>query len=602
MASRRRSRTALAGSARTIPRAAKSTGKSDPAQRIEVTVMIRPKASAATGAARGAALLANASRPPASRQYTTREAFAADRGADAADLAAVERFAHEHGLTVTSANVAERLVKLSGTLADLSSAFGATVKQYRLGKIAFRGRTGSLSLPPEVAESIVGVFGFDTRPAARPRYRALGAAAGAKAPVAKAKAVKPRGAKKKTPRRGARTAAASSSAAAAAANALTPFTAPDVAKLYDFPTGLDGAGQCIGIIELNSPNPQNRLGTGYSIADLTSYFATLGIPMPAISAVGVAGGANLPGIDPDSDVEVMLDIEVSGAVAPGATIVVYFAPNTGKGFIDVLSAAVHDSVHKPSVISVSWGGPEDVPFTTEQQRNGLEQILQDAAQLGITVCCSAGDDGSPDLPLTDAQGQPARDGKPHVDFPASSAFALACGGTTLTASGGAIAREVVWNEGDPQGPSQPSGATGGGVSNVFALPAYQASLGVPKSPTGFTGRGLPDVAGNADSATGYLVKLASIPQLVPVGGTSAVAPLWAGLLTLINQRLAALGKAPVGLVHPQLYQASATFHDITQGNNDIGGTLHVYSAGPGWDPCTGLGTPDGAKLLKALGG
>ena len=601
MAARNPKRTKLAGSERTMPRAAKVTGKSNPDERIELTVMIRPREAAPTGPRRAAALLAMAARPPESRQYLTREAFAAERGADVADIAQVEQFAHDHTLTVTYSNSAERLVKLSGTLKDLTQAFGATVKQYKLGKIAFRGRTGSLSLPAEVSDKIVGVFGFDTRPAARPRFRALGAATGGKAPRAKPPAA--RAPKKKAPanRDGAR-APAARAAGAMKADALTPFTALDVTKLYNFPTQLNGAGQCIGLIELNTLNQNNQRGTGYTSADLTAYFAQLKLPMPTISAVGVAGGANLPNIDPDSDVEVMLDIEVAGSIAPGAKIIVYFAPNTGKGFIDVLSAAVHDTVRKPSVISISWGGPEDVPFTTPQQRDGLEQILQDAAQLGITVCCSAGDDGSPDLPLKDDQGQPLRDGKPHVDFPASSAFALACGGTTLTATNGAIANEVVWNEGDPKGPNQPSGSTGGGVSNVFAIPAYQANSKVPKSPNGFAGRGVPDVSGNADSATGYLIKLANVPKLVPVGGTSAVAPLWAGLLTLINQRLATLGKNSVGLLHPVLYQTPAAFHDITDGNNDIDRTLHVYSAGPAWDACTGLGTPDGTQVMKALGG
>src|SRR5262249_3092799 len=159
---------------------------------------------------------------------------------------------------------------------------------------------------------------------------------------------------------------------------------------------------------------------------------------------------------------------------------------------------------------------------------------------------AAGDDGSSDLPLTDGQGHKLRDGKPHVDFPSASPYALACGGTTLTGSGTAITSEIVWNEGDPSASTKPSGAGGGGVSNVFAKPGYQTSVTIPKSPSGKVGRGVPDVAGNADSATGYLCKIAGVSQLVPIGGTSAVAPLWAGLVALINQRLATLGKKPAG--------------------------------------------------------
>ncbi len=595
MAPTRNKRTKLAGSERTVFKAAKVVGKSDPTERIEITIMVRPRESAATGPARADALLSAAARPQSARQYVTREAFANERGADLGDIASVGQFAHDHNLTVTHSSVAERLVRVTGTLGDLSRAFDASVKQYRLGRIAFRGRTGSLSVPANVADKIVGVFGFDTRPAARPHFRALGAAAGGKVPSA----IAPKRAVAKKRPAGKRAAAA-----AGATGTLVPFTALEVARLYNFPTQLDGAGQCIGLIELNTLNQSNQRGTGYSTSDLEAYFAKLRLPMPKITPVGVSGGANLPGIEPNSDVEVMLDIEVAGAIAPGASIAVYFAPNTGKGFVDVLSAAVHDSVRKPSVISISWGGPEDIPYTTKQQRDSLEQILQDASRLGITVCCSAGDDGSPDLPLVDSQGQMLRDGKPHVDFPASSPFALACGGTTLTASNGSIASEVVWNEGDPTGPKDrhPRGSTGGGVSNVFKIPSYQSGVTVSKSPTGFAGRGSPDVSGNADSATGYLVKLAKIPQLVPVGGTSAVAPLWAGLIALINQRLTAQGKQSVGLPHPHLYQTPGAFRDITSGNNDVGRTLHEYSASQGWDPCTGLGTPDGTRVMTALGG
>ena len=125
---------------------------------------------------------------------------------------------------------------------------------------------------------------------------------------------------------------------------------------------------------------------------------------------------------------------------------------------------------------------------------------------------------------------------------------------------------------------------------------------MPKSPSGKTGRGVPDVAGNADSATGYLCKIAGVARLVPIGGTSAVAPLWAGLVALINQRLVKLGKPTAGLLNPILYANGAAFHDIASGSNDIDGSLKKYASTSGWDPCTGLGTPDGSKLMKALGG
>jgi kumamolisin len=282
----------------------------------------------------------------------------------------------------------------------------------------------------------------------------------------------------------------------------------------------------------------------------------------------------------------MLDIEVAGAVAPEARIVVYFAPNTDAGFLDAIATAIHDASNHPSVISISWGGPE-AAWTT-QAMQAMDQAFQDAAALGVTVCCAAGDDGSSDI--RDPQQD---DGRLHADFPASSPYALACGGTRLQGSGSTISSEVAWNEG------RNGGATGGGVSDVFPLPSWQASAHVPPSgnPGRHTGRGLPDVAGDADPVTGYVIQVDG--QQGIIGGTSAVAPLWAGLVALINQRL---GHA-VGYLNPILYRLPATagaFHGITTGNNDITGHHGPYPAGPGWDACTGWGSPDGAKLLQAL--
>ena len=233
---------------------------------------------------------------------------------------------------------------------------------------------------------------------------------------------------------------------------------------------------------------------------------------------------------------------------------------------------------KPSVISISWGGAED--SWTQQSQAAMNAALQDAATLGVTVTAAAGDNGS-----TDGVG----DGGLHVDFPASSPYILACGGTTLEGSGNTISSEVVWNE-----IANNEGATGGGVSNAFALPAYQSSAGVPAQPkTGFVGRGVPDVAGDADPTTGYLILVDG--QNAVVGGTSAVAPLWAALIALINQQLG----SPVGFVNPALYGLQNSFNDITTGNNDDS-NLGYFSARAGWDPCTGLGSPNGAAILAGL--
>jgi kumamolisin len=343
-----------------------------------------------------------------------------------------------------------------------------------------------------------------------------------------------------------------------------------VARLYDFPAGATGAGQCIAIVEL---------GGGYSKADLDTYFQGLGLATPATVAVSVDGAHNSPDGNPGGpDGEVMLDIEVAGAVAPGARIAVYFAPNTERGFLDAVSTAIHDGVRRPSTVSISWGGPEST--WTQQALTALDTALQDAAALGVTVFCASGDAGS---------GDGAGDSLAHTDFPASSPHVLACGGTRLTAGPGGIAAEVVWNDG-PAG-----GATGGGISDAFDVPAWQSGASVPPSanPGGRRGRGVPDVSGDADPQTGYRVLVDG--RATVVGGTSAVAPLWAGLVALLNERLG----RPVGFLNPALYgavQAAGGFRDITEGGNG------AYSAAPGWDPCTGLGTPRGGAILDALGG
>ena len=354
-----------------------------------------------------------------------------------------------------------------------------------------------------------------------------------------------------------------------AAAASTEFTPLQVAQLYDFPANLDGTGECVGIIEL---------GGGFKTADLKAYFSSLGLPTPTIASVSVNGRSNTPTGSADGpDGEVTLDIEIAAAVAPKAKFVVYFTSNTSKGFLDAITQAVHDTVNKPSVISISWGGPES--SWTSQAFQQFDEAFQDAATLGVTITVAVGDSGASDG---------VDDGQAHVDFPASSPNVLACGGTTLHAAGTTISSEVVWNE-----LSSGNGATGGGVSEQFPLPSYQQNAGVPRSVNASenVGRGTPDVAANADPVTGYGVRVDG--QNAVVGGTSAVAPLWAGLIARLNQEL---GK-PVGFLNPTLYGLaphSGAFRDITSGNNG------AYSAGPGWDACSGLGVALGTKLLEAL--
>jgi kumamolisin len=461
-------------------------------------------------------------------------------GADSTDIALVRAFAREFNLTVEPdpTSVARRTVRLTGTVADMQRAFGVELQQKTINEKEYRVREGSIHLPASLIDSVVAVLGLDNRPQAQPHFRV------------------------KKP-----TEANSSDPDVAAHSVSTSYTPVQVAQAYQFPATASGAGQTIGIIEL---------GGGYRQADLTAYFKTLGQTAPAITAVAVDGGKNAPSTASGADGEVMLDIEVAGSVAPGAKIAVYFTPNTDQGFIDAITMAVHDTTNKPGVISISWGGPES--SWTQQSLTALDEACQSAAALGVTITVAAGDNGSSD----GGTGN-------NVDFPASSPHVLACGGTTLEATGSSISSEVVWNE-----TASNEGATGGGVSTVFPQPTGQASANAPIPPPATPGRGVPDVAGDADPTTGYTIRVDG--QTMVIGGTSAVAPLWAGLVAVANQQLGLKYGSTIGFINPAIYAAKAAsaFHDITQGDNG------TYSAGPGWDACTGLGSPVAAKLIPLL--
>ncbi|MBV9302789.1 MAG: S8 family serine peptidase [Acidobacteriaceae bacterium] len=522
-------RVTLTGSDRQPVPGAQQVGPVQKNELVSVTVILRRKGAVSS--------LPSGTVPG---EYPSREEFADAYGANPADVRIVEKFAHASQLAIVESSLPKRRVMLLGTADAMSKAFGTELANYQIQQtgVSFRGRTGTLTIPVELEGIVIAVLGLDTRPVAQPHFR-LSATPIPAQPSAPAAVTPPAG----------------------------TFTPPQVATLYNFPGGANGTGQTIGIVEL---------GGGYSTTDLATYFSDLGLTEPGITAVSVDGGTNSPGSD--ADAEVMLDIEVAGSIAPGANIAVYFAPNTDQGFVDAITDAVHDTTRKPSVVSISWGGAED--SWTQQSQTAMNNALQDAATLGVTVTIAAGDNGS-----SDGVG----DGNLHVDFPASSPYSLACGGTTLQGSNGAISSEVVWNE-----IANNEGATGGGVSNVFALPSYQSSAGVPAQPqTGFVGRGVPDVAGDADPTTGYYILVDG--QTTVVGGTSAVAPLWAALVALINQQL---GRS-VGFVNASLYAAGSSFNDITSGSNDDSG-LGYYNAGPGWDPCTGLGSPNGGEILAAL--
>jgi kumamolisin len=466
-------------------------------------------------------------------------------GAEQSDLERVVAFGHANGLKVDYVSSARRLVQLSGEVAQMNKAFGVDLGLYESPTAIYRGREGHVHLPQDLIGIVQGVFGLDNRPVVSPHS-----------------------------------------------------TPAQVAQLYDFPPG-SAVGQTIAIPEF---------GGGFAQADVDFFFSGLGLIAPPITVVSVDGATNTllgsfgnVAFPAGPDFEVMLDICVAGAVAQGAGIVVYFAPNTSQGKVDVYSQIITDTVNHPSVISISWGANEvaNLPLSAQFLIGSI--LFPIAATRGITILAATGDDGT---------NNKTNDGSAHVQFPASSPWVTACGGTQITSRKPLV--EGTWSLG-------PLKTTGGGISNINDLPPYQVGMGIPASVNDgvTTGRGIPDVAGHAGgynlvvygrntTALTFTSPPANSGSSVGLqGGTSAVAPLYAGLVARIN---AVLGRR-IGLLTPALYLIGGApwvhvFRDIADGlTNGVSfstGSSPGYSSARGWDACTGWGVVDGTRLRQAL--
>lgn len=571
---KKQSMVAIPGSNRPIAPEVKVVGKSDPNQRIKVSIYARRNPHSAEASMPSIEQLSYAL--PGKRNYLDREAAEKIFGTDPADLKKIVAWAQACNLKVIDSSAAKRRVLVEGTVADLNSAFGTELKDYEHPSFgSYRGREGKLYVPEELSGVIEAVEGLDTRRTGRKRCRR---ARWSPVDVQTLKS-------SSTPRQG------------KAAPATNPFPGtffpPQVAQLYDYPSDLNGAGQNIAVFAFNGTTDGDPHG-GYSLDALKIYFEkVLGGTTPSITDVVVQGPGNDPGPETkasgargDSTDEVMLDMCVVGSVSSGAHIFIYFTEFTTQGWVDALQTAITDD-NDISVISISYGNPEDDPqgAWTPMGINLVNQAFQTAIARGITICCASGDDGSLDDERSGA----------HVDFPASSPFVLAVGGTKLVANNDnnptAIMDETVWNE-----LSQGDGAGGGGISSVFPKPDYQNGVSVPPSADAphKIGRGVPDVCAVANPETGIAVMHVDGKHLDPVEGTSASAPLWAALIARLNQSL----QARCGFLNPLLYTklAKGVLRDITIGNNG------AYEAGPGWDACTGLGSPQGKKLVQGLSG
>jgi len=519
-----KSRRILSGSTRNVAAGAKLIKRTGGTTRIDVTVVLVRKTKILP-----AELQQHVLKTPDERPSVDPAAFADEYGASDEAIAAVTSFAAKYGLNVTSVDQGRRVIRLSGSVSNMERAFGTVLHDYEIGEDRYRGRQGPLLLPKEIVAYVEAVLGLDNRPVGKPRLRSR--------------------------------------------TAQISYYPNDLAALYSFPSG-DGTGQTVTLIEL---------GGNYGPDDLQIYFTAAGLRRtPTVQSVSVSPGVPVPyGQDANSDGEVMLDIEVAGGMAPGATIAVYFAENTDQGFYEAVSQAVHHP--STTAVSISWGSPEK--DWTQQSMNAWNSLGESAILLNVPIFVAAGDHGCTDEEPSD----PGYDGARHVDFPGTCASVVSCGGTSLRANNGSISSERVWNNGD-------GWATGGGVSNHFQVPTWQRSLSA-EGRTALLMRGVPDVAGNADPNTGINVRVNGIDSVS--GGTSAVAPQWAALAAVLSQRV---GKK-VGFFVPLLYGKSkvGATNDILEGNNTVF-AITGFLAKPGWDACTGLGSPNGTKLLALLSG
>jgi kumamolisin len=564
--------------------------KPDLDQKIFATVVLRGRTSDED---RLAAVKKMSAQLPHQRRYLNLDELVHLHGATAEDLQKVEAFAQKHRLHVVESSAARRSVVLSGALANFREAFQVNFVHFHSPRGEYRSYQGPLLVADELRGIIKTVLGFDERPLLRTQSNP------APAPI------------------------------------LSTAEPRHVAQIYDFPANASAHHQTIGIFEF---------GGGFNHSDVVAYLAKRGTSNPKITVVEVdgqknsptdsvsirnfvkaaesmgfgapdgpprspaanpgpvatarsasasagpagranagAGSAAAPARTPSNleevwwTMETTMNVELIGALATGASLVVYFAPDTPQGKYDMLMTALTDSKNAPSVISCSWGDYES--NLSPELMQVLDEACQLAALKGVTLCYASGDFGD---------GSSENQGKTEVMFPASSPHVLGCGGTQLNINSSPI-EESAWD--------QSLGGTvlqsGGGVSGFFSNePDWQVSARVTQK-TGRKGRGVPDVAAKADFSPGYSMLINQVEAPLG-GGTSAAAPLWAGLVAVMNE---ALG-TPVGFLNPLLYtqEFRAAFREI------VDGKIGVNRASLGWDACTGWGSPKGSKLLAALGG
>jgi hypothetical protein len=510
--------------------------------------------------------------PPGHRKFLSPKEAGERYGAAQSDVDLVTAFVRQHGLTVKEVRLATRAIIVSGTVQQFNKAFGVSLYHYKSERELHRGYEGHISVPKHLAGIVTGVFGLDNRRLAR----RLGGGSGA--------------------------------------STMTPA---QVAQLYQFPAATPAISQqAIALLEFWQPDSSgNLIACGFQQNDVNAFFASQGGGLTAPNPTPVPVGSvasNLPGgtsaesgnvtdllATVSADTEVTMDIDIAATVAQQAPILVFFSTADENGWLAALDAILAQTNPAVTVVSISWGWPENtaepsgVADWTPTLMSEMSFLFQLMATQRITVFAGAGDSGS------DAG---VNDGNAHVDYPASDPFVTACGGTVITNVNGTDFDEGTWNDSSsPSGNSSPNAqVTGGGISDVNLLPSWQKGIvNQPSKNSGLVGRGIPDIAGNASFYSGYSIPVGGTAEAG--GGTSAVAPLYAGLIAVINSSL----PQNIGFLNPILYALGGTdvFRDINDGmsnENFADSSAPSYTSGPLWDPCTGWGSINGSALLSAL--
>jgi kumamolisin len=560
--------TRLSGSERRPAATATVVGPANPDETVRVTIALRRRLDGPPVPDSEHFRATPAHRRP----RLSEDDFAARYGADPAEAERVVEFARANGLTVEEVNHGRRTVVASGSVAQLSLAFAVRLDRYehRVARArgrepeqqTYRGRDGFIHVPRELEEVIVGVFGLDNRNITK-----------------RAGNGDPPG--------------------------TSTMTVPQMAALYKFPAN-SAANQNIAVFSEG----------GYDQSDITQYYNALPASYknaygpPNVVPVSVNASNGRP------DVETTQDICIAFSAAPEANIYVYFTTYDQAGWFNLIHRVVHPDPGDPtcSVLTASFyvSNGDDAPLLqaegiTLAWINAVHLALEDAAIQHVTFCVASGDYG---VDTSSYGGRPS-DHKQHVTYPASDPYALACGGTTVGNITADSFDEWVWNDTLTIGSFVFHGATGGGVSNMWPLPSYQQNANVPLCLNGGKpGRGVPDVSFNSSWNSGYypIYCVNARPNPVNGNGTSAAAPLCAGLIAVIN---AALGHS-VGFLNPTLYALGdsvcrdvnpyATSPPSGPVDNSPANGNHVpgYPAGAGWDACTGWGSIEGTALLTAL--